>query len=368
MTGDPSERVGPRGAFAVALSPFSAGYAREISGGDPGFVADIHPDDEMYGYALGCLRGSADAAAVLYFSVGRLIADSICDAIAWRFGDRRAGAVLDFAAGYGRATRFLVRRFPEGSITAAEIDPAALAFQRGALGVATMLSPSEAAAFRPGRTWDAVAASSFFSHLSEARFGEWLAALWSAVSPGGLLLFSTHGTALLGAGGDAARGIVFRPESESGRLDPRLYGTSWVTSGFVAEAARRACPDGALHALTFGLDGRQDLYLVAREPRLPSAPPAVRPVPRGDLDRLDLSAPERLVCEGTLDSEPAADVVFLARDDARARLRIPAGAAPRRWRFDVALPGVSADDVLRVEAESRGRVRILAMGTLRALR
>jgi hypothetical protein len=35
------------------------------------------------------------------------------------------------------------------------------------------------------------------------------------------------------------------------------------------------------------------------------------------------------------------------------------------WRFEIDLAGISPDDVLRVEARSAGRVRILAMGTLR---
>ncbi|HET7452188.1 MAG TPA: class I SAM-dependent methyltransferase [Thermoanaerobaculia bacterium] len=349
------------------LSPFSAKYAREVSDGDPGFTAEIDPGDEMYRYALRSLRGSADAAALLYFSVGRLIADSTADAIAWRFGTRGPARVLDFAAGYGRATRFLVRRLAPGALTAAEIDPAALAFQHKAFGVETLLAPRDAGDFRPSATWEAVVAASFFSHLSESRFHGWLAALWSAVAPGGLLLFSTHGPTLAGEGGDLSRGIVFRPESETDRLDGEAYGSSWVTAEFVRDAVRRSCPAGALHAVPFGLDGRQDLYAVARPPQTPGEPLALRAVPRGELDHLDVSAPRELACEGTLESEGDADVVFLAAESERGRLRIGSGASARRWRFDVDLDGVSPEDVLRVEARSAGRTRILAMGTLARL-
>ena len=347
------------------LSPFASEYARAVSAGDPGFVAEIDPADEMYAFGLHSLRGSPDAAAVLYFSIGRLIADSIADVLAWRFEGRPPGRLLDFAAGFGRATRFFVRRLDPRTITAAEIDPAALAFQRRAFGVDTLISPPDAESFRPGREYEAVVASSFFSHLSEVRFGPWLETLWSAVAPGGVLVFSTHGPALLSDPADGSRGIVFRPTSETARLDPAAYGTSWVTPAFVEEAAGRCCAGGVLHAIPYGLDGRQDLYVIARSPRLPPSPVAIRPVPRGDLDRLELPGGGRLVCEGGLDSESEAEVVFLARHEERARVRIGPGTNPRRWRFEIDLSGVSPDDVLRVEARSAGRVRILGMGTLR---
>ena len=319
----------------------------------------------MYGFGLHSLRGSADAAAVLYFSIGRLIADSLTEVLAWRFTGRGPASLLDFAAGFGRVTRFLARRFDPGTITVAEIDPASLAFQKTALGVRTILAPADADAFRPEREYDAVVASSFFSHLSEARFEAWLEKLWTAVAPAGVLVFSTHGPHLLSDGADWSRGIVFRPTSETERLDGAAYGTSWVTLEFVARAMRRACPEGYAHTIPFGLDGRQDLYVIARAPGLPLSAPAIRPVPRGDLDRFELFGRERLTCEGGLDSEGDAEIVFLVRDEERARIRIGPGAVRRPWRFEIGLAGVSPDDVLRVEARSAGRVRILTMGTLR---
>ena len=321
----------------------------------------------MYGFGLRSLHGSADAAAVLYFSTGRLIADSMSDVLAWRFARRRPERVLDFAAGFGRATRFLARRLDRGALTVAEIDPAALAFQRRALGVESLLSPSDADAFRTGGEYDAVVVASFFSHLSEDRFGAWLGRLWSAVAPGGVLVFSTHGPALLEEPADWSRGIVYRPTSETDRLAPAEYGTSWVSPEFVGEAARRFCSGGDFHSIPFGLDGRQDIYVIARGPAPPISPPRIRPVPRGQLIRVDLLG-ERLTCEGGLDSEPEADVVFLVRDEQRARVPIAAGTGERPWSFDIDLSGVGLDDVLRVQARAGGRSRILSMGTLRPYR
>lgn len=347
------------------LSPFAEEYARAAAGNDPEFIVDVDPADEMYAFGLRSLHGSADAAAVLYFSTGRLIADSTREALAWRFGGRNPGRVLDFAAGFGRATRFLVRDLGAASLTVAEIDPAALAFQRRAFGVDTLLSPAESDDFRPEKDYDAVVVASFFSHLSEIRFRAWLERLWAAVAPGGALVFSTHGPALLEEDADWSRGVVFRPTSETTRLDPDEYGTSWVTADFVENAARHGCAGGAFHAVPFGLDGNQDLYVIARGPALPIPPLRVRPVPRGGLHRIDFVMDERLTCDGGLDSEAEAEVVFLVRGTERARVLVPAGEGTRPWRFDIDIAGVSPDDVLRIEGRADGRTRILAMGTLR---
>ena len=350
----------------MALSPFAARYGEAAGGGDPRFVSDIHPADEMFSFCRNSLYGSEDAGAVLYFSTGRLIADSLTGALAWRFPGGAPASILDFAAGFGRVTRFLALRFDPATITVSELEPEPLRFQERAFGVRGILSAPDAADFDSGRVFDAVAVSSFLSHLAEDRFVPWLARLWSCVAPGGVLGFSTHGPALHTEAADWSRGIVFRSSSETDRLDPAAYGTSWVTPDFVSAAARTACVGGALHAIPFGLDGRQDMYLIAKEPGLPPAPPALPAVPRGDLDRSDISDRSRIVCEGHLDSAGEADVVFLVRHEERARVGVAPGSRPRPWRFDIPREGIAPDDVLRVEARSpQGRVRILTMGTLR---
>jgi hypothetical protein len=149
------------------------------------------------------------------------------------------------------------------------------------------------------------------------------------------------------------------------RLDPLAYGTSWVTPDFVARTAAAVCEPGQLSSFAFGLDGRQDLYVVARPPDVPADALSIAPVPRGDLDRLDFSWGGTLVCEGHLDSPGEAEVVFLVRDEERGRMSIGEGEQPRTWTFEVPIPDVSPDDVLRIEARTpAGRERILAMGTL----
>jgi SAM-dependent methyltransferase len=180
-----------------ALSPVALAFVDGLAPGHPRPPLVIHPGDEMYGYGLDSLRGSYDAAAILYFEKGRQIADAFAAALAWRFAGRPPAAVLDFAAGFGRSTRFLLDLLPGAEIWMSEIDPEAVAFHEEAFGIRGIVSSSDPAAFRAPRLFDAVLAASFFSHVPAERFEAWLSALWRSLAPGGLLVFSTHGPDLL---------------------------------------------------------------------------------------------------------------------------------------------------------------------------
>lgn len=341
-------------------------YVSALAESDPGFVSEIHPADEMFSYGVHSLRGNRDAGAVLYFSTGRQIADTILAARRWRFEDGDPGSLLDFASGFGRATRFLARAIPDLSIC--EIDPAAVEFQRSRFGVEGIVSGREARDFDPGRRFDAISASSFFSHLPADAFEAWMARLYAHLNPGGLLLFSTHGASLLKEEADWSRGLVFRGRSETERLDPAEYGTSWVRPEFVdAAAARVTGGEASLHTVAFGLCGHQDLYLLCRPPHLPEAPPSIPRVPRGELSALEVRGGERLLLKGWVEADGEPLVRFLIENRPLAQAMLRQGeAAARVWSFDLPVGEIPLDAVVRIEAAARnGAVRILAMGTLR---
>ncbi|HXM76764.1 MAG TPA: hypothetical protein VN971_08310, partial [Thermoanaerobaculia bacterium] len=109
-------------------SPVVEEYVASLTDGDPRFVREIHPADEMFSWNLQSLRGSREAAAVLYFSTGRQIADTVFAARRWRFATRNAGTLLDFASGFGRATRYLVREISPEAVWICDVDPNAVAF------------------------------------------------------------------------------------------------------------------------------------------------------------------------------------------------------------------------------------------------
>jgi hypothetical protein len=82
-----------------------------------GLDTAVHADDEMlrtlhYGYGE-----RRDAALAMYFSSGRALWRTIREVLLWRFGELpRIERLLDFAAGYGRVTRFAVTEIaPSGS-------------------------------------------------------------------------------------------------------------------------------------------------------------------------------------------------------------------------------------------------------------
>ena len=351
------------------LTPPVEDFVARLTGRDPRFVSEISAGDEMYHYSLQSLRGSRDAASILYFEKGGQIADAFLSAFRWRFSGRAPASVLDFASGFGRATRFLARALPAGALAVSEIDPEAVAFQKRVFGVRGFLSSAGAADFRPGRRFDAITAASFFSHLPARAFEEWLAALWDLLEPGGLLVFSVHGPALLPGPADWSDGFVFRAVSETRRLDADAYGTSWVSPAFVEAAAARVAGEGALHGVPFGLCGHQDLYLLERPPlaATPFHRRVIPVVPRGELDRLDIRPGEALAAAGWAEAEEAPDVAFWVGASRRDLSKGEPGAARRRWSFEIPLEGVGPDDVLRVEATSSGRSNILAMGTLRTV-
>jgi SAM-dependent methyltransferase len=249
-------------------------------------------------------RGEAwDLALHLYLESGKKIWRTFRRVLEWHFGDlSRVGLLLDFAAGYGRVTRFLVTDLPAERVSVAEIEAEAVRFQEETFGVAGLLSTVCPEEFAPGREFDAVLVSSLFTHLPEERFAAWLAKLLSLVRPGGLLAFSLHDRSLLPEAGAAE--FTFRPESESGSLAKSEYGSTWVSEGYVrariariAEIARGE--EVAVHRIPRGLANYQDLYVVTKGNSAdPAALAALRGGAEGYIESCTLSAARRLTLRG----------------------------------------------------------------------
>jgi len=150
-------------------------YVRSLPGPDVPLRTAIHPCDEMYRYERGNARGP-EAAGCLYFHIGHSTFQTVERIVRWRFGG--FGAIrrfLDFASGYGRGSRFLVRAMPPGRMEIAKIDPGPCAFRRRRSAFAGTVSAANPAALPLDGPYDVVLACSFFSHLPAARFEAWLA-------------------------------------------------------------------------------------------------------------------------------------------------------------------------------------------------
>ncbi len=201
---------------------------------------NIDRDDDMYTFALGIIR-SKPVAAMGYFREGMSIAGLLEKVAAWRFGGwDGVGSVLDFAAGYGRSTRFLVEHLPPERVTVAEIQREALEFQRRELGVKTLLSTTDPEELDTSATFDLVFVASLFTHLPDHTFGKWLAKLWTLIAPGGVLVFSVHDEAINRASVPLDDGFAFISRSEVASLSVEEYGTTFTTAEYVRRRLRAA--------------------------------------------------------------------------------------------------------------------------------
>ena len=231
-----------------------------------GLVTAIHPRDEMYLHALGHL-GNTGLASRQYVRQGARIAMTVRRIAAHCFPNRSTSLnVLDFASGYGRATRHLADFFGPEAVWASDIQPDAVTFCRDTLGVRTFASTRDPADLAITDRFDLIVAASLFSHLPRGTFAAWLDALRRHLMPGGVLLFSVHGEGMVPPSLFPADGHLFVPESESLVLDVSEYGTAYVSDAFVrAQIGRVFGAHAPIRLLAKGLCGAQDLYIVSQD-------------------------------------------------------------------------------------------------------
>jgi len=229
----------------------------------------IDARDEMLGFLVDAFEGDRERALFAYFRSGASIADSLGQVLRWRFGGMdRIGSVLDFASGYGRVTRFLVREVPPERVWVSDVYADGVRFQEERFGVHGIVSTIRPEDFVCAERFDAILVTSLFTHLPEERFVAWLRVLLGLLTPGGLLAFSVHSPEVLSPGlVMPENGICFQETSESGSLAKSDYGSTWVTEDFVRSALERAVgPGSSLHRLPRGLCNFQDLCLAIPEP------------------------------------------------------------------------------------------------------
>ena len=184
-----------------------------------------------------------------------------------RLGDVRQ--LLDFAAGYGRVVRFMLRDLPPERITVADIDGDAVAFQTDRFGVAGLVSSADLDGVDLGGPYDLITCISLFTHLPEPLFERWLVKLNAALTPDGLLLLTTQAPSLHQPGW--SQDYTFVPASESRSLDTEIYGSTFVSRGFLAGIVGEQLTDRKiLVTLPQTLNEHQDVYVLgpASEPEV----------------------------------------------------------------------------------------------------
>ncbi|HEV2855362.1 MAG TPA: class I SAM-dependent methyltransferase [Thermoanaerobaculia bacterium] len=304
----------------------------------------IDTRDEMLAYLQSeDPEGDRERALFQYFRSGASIADSMSQILRWRFGDPGRIGVLDFASGYGRVTRFLVREIPPGRLRVADVYEGGVRFQEERFGVRGTVATIRPEDFTSAGRFDAVLVTSLFTHLPEERFLSWLRVLLGLLAPGGMLVFSVHSPEVLPPGVEMPdSGFCFRETSESGSLDTRDYGSTWVTEAYVRSVLE--AQGVSVHRLERGLCDFQDLYIAIPEPGVDFSSLDFQGEPRLWVERAEVS-------EGRLEIEGWAAVRTGAVREVEVLLsgeRI-AAAPIDRPRGDVAefLGGVGSERFLR---------------------
>jgi SAM-dependent methyltransferase len=249
----------------------------------------VHPDDDMYAFGIGVI-GFEALSAMAYFRAGVSMMDVIERVAEWHFGSLAAvESFLDFAAGYGRSTRFLVKYMSPERVTVGEIQPDALEFQAREFGVATLQSTTDPAALTAPQRYDFVFVASLLTHLPRATFGPWLAKLWEMVAPGGVLVISVHDEVLDKHDAEWSDGFAFLPANEVAALDTEQYGTNFTTEAFVRSQLSEWIGEDADDAVRLprGLCFMQDLWVITRGAQNPEAL-VFENGPNGALDWLEV--------------------------------------------------------------------------------
>ncbi len=239
-----------------------------------GVPADIHADDFIYQFYIESnVKPDPETAranvTTYYFSDGDRSAQRL-DGLIRQFHPEAAArrlALLEFASGYGCVSRHLRRMADRYELVACDIHPQAIEFLRDRLDVDGVLSRSQPAEFAAPRQFDVVFCLSFFSHMPDRTFGDWIEALFSSLSENGLLVFTTHGRE---AHGDVGRpaldpaGFWFAPLSEQKDIPTDEYGCMIVTPSYVMQRIARCRGATLVLFQAAAWWDKQDLFIVRK--------------------------------------------------------------------------------------------------------
>lgn len=197
-----------------------------------------------------------------YDAIGRQAATDVARLfLAGRDPSRRYPRWLDFGCGPGRVARHLARLEEIDELWGADVDREAVDWAASNLpGHYVAIGPDPPTPSPPNH-FDVIYAGSVFTHLAEARQGQWLAELHRILAPGGLLLASTHSPSLSFMRPDlepgerqvlVERGFLFAPGSGPFSDDSAFHSREYLLSTW-----------GKLFGLAvfleYGLNGYQDL-------------------------------------------------------------------------------------------------------------
>lgn len=234
-----------------------------------GVSTTVHPGDMLLKFVLEnpCFP-TPQSAVQYYFNTGRQSAENLLKIVADTCGHRSRFNLLEFASGYGCVSRHLTTHSDRIELTSSDIHEEACTFLSRELRVPTVLpSATLPENYNCPERYDIVFALSFFSHMPKATWGRWLQRLFDLVSPGGHLVFTTHGMTSskhFGNPGIPADGFWFLPSSEQKDLSAADYGQTICTTEFVSREVESRLRTNIASFVPGFWWGHQDLYVIRR--------------------------------------------------------------------------------------------------------
>lgn len=230
-----------------------------------GICAQIHPNDEIFRFFAN--HPSSRNPIRDYLADGwRTLAElmRLSEHIGLRLS--ACNAFLEFASGYGRFTRHLVKALPAGHLHVSDVMPGSVDFLRDQLHVNGFYSSTDPKQVRFERRFEVIFVLSLFSHLPDSAWLPWLQRLYDALEPGGHLIISTHGTrsAQLAGVTLSEHGYAFFAESESSTLDGQVYGCTYTADPYVRRQVNALHPQARLTHFPAHFWDNQDAYVISR--------------------------------------------------------------------------------------------------------
>lgn len=199
-----------------------------------GVNCEIHPDDEIFKFFYNhpkCTNPLRDYFADGWRSLLELmvILEKIDQPLI------RCESLLEFASGYGRLTRHLSKFPGSDKVHSADVMPGSVEFIREKFSIDGFYSSNQPGQLEFPQQYEVIFVLSLFSHLPQSSWSDWLQKLFSALKPGGHLVFSTHGEGFADRNNIELdqHGFFFIASSESSHLAGEEYGTSITSQAFV---------------------------------------------------------------------------------------------------------------------------------------
>jgi SAM-dependent methyltransferase len=203
--------------MSVCVAALATRYQAYLAADIRGEIAEV---EDMYG------RGAVGADDH-YFGVGRSAIDVIARAM-FQAGRTQVSSVLDLPCGAARVTRHLAAFFPEAELWVYDIDPQKCAAVTEQFGVKS-LDADPAFRLPSPRKFELIWVGSLLTHFDAELFDRSLRWFIGALSPGGVLVATTHGRRHVHLE-DAARNL---PDS---RWRPMIQGYEAVGFGYAPDA------------------------------------------------------------------------------------------------------------------------------------